>query len=103
VDRGCDATRRYAEVDDGDPIDSSGNDEAAKNVSAAILCLQQKQQQYRRWKLAEAKVQRSLNAVTDRLNTSAQAVATQIVSGATAIVASIRRCFQRIRDLCREQ
>jgi hypothetical protein len=40
-------------VEGGDPINSSGNDEAAKNVSAAILYLQQQQQQYRRWKLAD--------------------------------------------------
>jgi len=44
LDRGCDARRPYAEVDGGDPINSSGNDEAAKNVSAAILYLQQQQQ-----------------------------------------------------------
>jgi hypothetical protein len=51
---------------------------------------------------AGTKVQRSLNTVTARLNTSAQAVATQIVSGTTAIDAAYQR-FESWTCICQER
>ena len=51
---------------------------------------------------AQAKVQLSLNAATDRLNKSAQAVATQIVSGETAIDTAYQR-FESWTCICQER
>jgi hypothetical protein len=53
-------------------------------------------------KAAQAKVQPALNAVTNRLNRSAQAVATQILSGATATDTAYQR-FESWAIICQER